>query len=215
MRPAGRSGTVTSAKRTGVGNVKVRFLSARTVVFASLVCFMLSSLAFAQYQPSSKDIVNLVIDVPTYVELELSTDTVVISDWELVPSKDFVESSLRGYRPSKYPALAGSALIPEHVTVYANVSNWTLTPTFENDTFTKDGGLLIIKLASAKSGSLSGTGEVVITSDSATGYPYVAQGTGKGITTFDAVYAAIAPIESDVEPSQPYYVTVTYTVTAD
>lgn len=177
-----------------------RILRVRTLILASLFC--LAATGFALAQTSGSGTVNLTFTVPVHIELTVNDDTVAISSWTFSPAPSVERISFE-------PALIGQASVANHLTVYSNVADWTLSQQFDSNAFLAAGGHVVIRLT--HNISASPTAVFSSTPDWAASYTTNA---GQGISTFDAVYYAVAPFDSGVDTSADYSVQVTYTITA-
>jgi len=179
-----------------------RFYRVQMIAVAVLVSFALCGGA-ALAASSADTMVEITFSVPTHVELEVTGSPVTISAWsfDVAPSVEGI-----GFGPS----LVGQASVADHLTVYSNTPNWTLTYEFDANSFLASGGAIVVKLLHKVAGAPS----VVFASGSGGSTSYLSNGNGKGQTSFDAVYYAVAPFNSNVDTGSSYTVQLTYTITA-
>lgn len=178
-----------------------RLFYVRVVVLASLICLAFTGFALAQN--SSSGTVSLTFTVPAHIELVVNNEAVTISAWDFDASS-VIEGTTFG------PSLVGQASVSDHLTVHSNVPNWSLSHSFDANTFLADGGHVVIKLMH----NVSGDPSVVFSSEGDSSNSYTANGAGQATSSFDAVYYAVAPFDSAVDTSTNYSVEVTYTITA-
>lgn len=186
-----------------------RVFSVRHLLLAAFVCLFCAAGAAAQTaDPSSEGSVNLVFTVPVHIELVLSDEEVALGSWTF-DATGAVEGG--NYGPSM---VAQSNALANHLTVHANIPNWTLTQQAQDTgtaSFLASGGIIVIRLDSnlveGSAASYHFTSSILRNTFSTTA--------GKGTSTFGVVYYAVAPMASQVNPETGYTVRITYTVTAD